>query len=134
MRILVVDEDIATLEAATRVLSAAGHDIETATSSAAALGVLERTRFDAVLLEVILRDLDGIETMMLIRRRWPRLPVLAMSAGGTLLGSQQLLSIANALGARATLQKPLASVALLGALEGLLEHPEDGAPGPEVFR
>lgn len=122
--ILVIDEDLATLEAAAHALGAAGHRVETATSARKGLALMARQPVDVVLLEVILDGKDGIETTMEIRRRWPELPVLAMSGGGAWLCGAEVLTLAVSVGACAALHKPLSADRLVGAIAEALARPE----------
>lgn len=121
--VLIIDEDLATLDAAGRALTEAGCLVETATSARAGLALLARQPVDAVLLEVILEEKDGIEITMEILRRWPRLPVLAMSGGGAWLDGAEVLKLALSVGARAALHKPLCVDKLVGVIAEVLSQP-----------
>lgn len=118
--ILVVDNDAATLSQAERTLANAGHKVEMATTARAALRVLAAARIDVVVLEVILPDMEGIETIIELQRLHPRCPIVAMSGGGTVITADHALQLAKAVGAHATLRKPFTAADLLGVVEGAL--------------
>jgi signal transduction histidine kinase/CheY-like chemotaxis protein len=65
--ILVVDDDPGTLEMASEVLRAAGYSPVTARSGREALAILAETPVDAVLLDLIMPEMDGFEVLRRIR-------------------------------------------------------------------
>ena len=64
-------------------------------------------------------DMEGIETILRIRKGWPDLPVIAISGGGSGEPSQALRP-ASRLGAHATLRKPFRPSVLVELVERLL--------------
>jgi two-component system, cell cycle sensor histidine kinase and response regulator CckA len=80
--ILVVDDTTAVRHAVSRLLSHSGFRIFEAASAIEALEVLEtaRTPISLGLVDVVMPDMNGVELVRIIRERWPRLPVLFMSA------------------------------------------------------
>lgn len=79
LRLLVTDDDPLQLRAAARVLKAMGHSGALANSGQAALDLLDRQSFDAVLLDLRMPVLDGLETLVRLRRRFQELPVVLVS-------------------------------------------------------
>jgi DNA-binding NarL/FixJ family response regulator len=80
-RILIVDDHQA-LRAAVRGTLAdafAGVEVGEAESAAEALRRVEEEAWDLVLLDLALRDRNGLETLRQIRMGHPRLPVVVMS-------------------------------------------------------
>ena len=66
-RILVVDDQQEILELTETVLASGGYSISTASSGDEALGQLSREPFDLVLLDINMPDMDGWETLRLLR-------------------------------------------------------------------
>ena len=66
-RILVVDDQQEILDLTETVLSGGGYSISTASSGDEALGQLAREPFDLVLLDINMPDMDGWETLRLLR-------------------------------------------------------------------
>ena len=66
-RILVVDDQADIREMARLVLSDAGLDVAVAPSGAEALRLLRRSRFDLVLLDINMPEMDGWATLRLLR-------------------------------------------------------------------
>ncbi len=80
MRLLVVDDDRALREVLRRTLSLAGYDVHLAESGATALSEVARATPDAVVLDIGLPDIDGLEVCRLLRREGNRVPVLMLTA------------------------------------------------------
>jgi signal transduction histidine kinase len=83
-RVLVVDDDAAILEVLEMRLDAMGFDVTATRDPEAALTLLDGPRFDLALLDLRMEPLDGIRLMEALHARQPRLPVLIMTAHGTI--------------------------------------------------
>lgn len=114
LRLLVTDDDPIQLRAAARLLKTLGHSGALATQGQMALDLLERQRFDLVLLDLRMPVLDGLGTLERLRPRYPTLPVVLVS--GDDLGANW--SFYRDAGADAYLTKPLD----VGALSALLQR------------
>jgi len=79
MRVLVVDDDAETLE----VVARAGHTVVSARSAAEATTALAREEPDVLVLDVMLEQASGIELCARLRSQGLTLPVLFLSARGT---------------------------------------------------
>jgi DNA-binding NtrC family response regulator len=82
-RILVVDDEPRMGEAIALALGRAGHDCETHLSGADALAALERRSADVVVTDWRMPEMDGLELLRRIRERNPRLPVILLTAYGS---------------------------------------------------
>jgi two-component system, OmpR family, response regulator MprA len=80
MRLLVVDDDRALRDVLRRALTLAGYDVRLAESGAAALADVASSVPDAVVLDIGLPDIDGLEVCRLLRREGNRVPVLMLTA------------------------------------------------------
>jgi two-component system, OmpR family, response regulator MprA len=80
MRLLVVDDDRALRDVLRRALSLAGYEIRLAESGAEALAAVAGSVPDAVVLDIGLPDIDGLEVCRLLRREGNRVPVLMLTA------------------------------------------------------
>ena len=83
-RILVVDDDAAIVEVLEMRLLAMGYDVTATADPAAAMTAVENGRFDVALLDLRMQPTDGIALMEAVHARQPRLPVLIMTAHGTI--------------------------------------------------
>jgi two-component system response regulator MprA len=80
MRILVVDDDRALRDALRRALSLGGYEIVLAETGQHGLTQIAATAPDAVVLDVGLPDLDGLEVCRRLRQSGNRVPVLMLTA------------------------------------------------------
>ncbi len=80
MRLLVVDDDRALRDVLRRALMLAGYDVRQADGGAGALAEIAASIPDAVVLDVGLPDIDGLEVCRLLRREGNRVPVLMLTA------------------------------------------------------
>ena len=78
--ILVVDDDRRIREVLTDVLHKSGYQTVVAATGSAALETFRRELVDAVLLDMLLPDIDGMEVLREIRRVGPEVPVLMVTA------------------------------------------------------
>jgi two-component system response regulator MprA len=80
MRILIVDDDRALRDALRRALVLGGYDIVPVDSGEAALEEITRSGPDAVVLDIGLPDIDGLEVCRRVRATGNRVPVLMLTA------------------------------------------------------
>jgi two-component system, OmpR family, response regulator MprA len=81
VKILVVDDERAVRESLRRALELEGYEIELADDGVAALDTLETSgEPDAMILDVLMPGLDGLEVARRLRRGGSRLPILMLTA------------------------------------------------------
>jgi two-component system, OmpR family, response regulator MprA len=80
MRILIVDDDRALRDALRRSLVLGGYDTVPVESGEAALAEVARSEPDAVVLDIGLPDIDGVEVCRRLRGAGNRVPVLMLTA------------------------------------------------------
>jgi DNA-binding response OmpR family regulator len=116
--ILVVDDEPNIRVLIRMALENAGHAVEEAASGFEALATVSRARPDVVLVDIVMPDMDGIETIRRLRAEAPALRIVALSGGGN-HGFTDYLKYARLLGADDAIQKPVSLkevVARIGAL------------------
>lgn len=82
-KLLLVDDDIRNLYSLSAVLEESGFEIETAGTGTEAIEALNgEERFDLVLMDVMMPEMDGLEAMQAIRKdaRFKELPIIALTA------------------------------------------------------
>jgi DNA-binding NtrC family response regulator len=113
LQVLVIDDEERICELIERLLEMAGHDVETASSSAGAFGCLDRgRRFDVILGDVVLGREDGLDLLLRLRELQPQAKCIVMSGYSP---SPQRLSALRETGIE-FLAKPFAVGALLRAV------------------
>jgi two-component system response regulator MprA len=80
MRVLVVDDDRAVREALRRVLTLAGYEVQTADGGTAAIELVVQAVPDAVVLDLGMPDVDGLEVCRRVRLLGNRVPILILTA------------------------------------------------------
>lgn len=118
--LLVVDDNPEFREILRAHLEAIGHRTVLADNGEQGLAILERGGIDMVLTDILMPKRDGIEVLREAKRRWPSLPVVAISGGGW-IGANELLGMAERLGADQVLQKPVRRDALIKAVDEALQ-------------
>jgi DNA-binding response OmpR family regulator len=128
-RVLVVDDERDLRRLVRRLLEREGAEVEEAADGRAALHALYSMRPDLVILDVLMPDLDGWETLARIRDA-SDVPVLMLSARGQELDRVRGLRS----GADDYVEKPFGSLELLARVEALLRRDIRGRPDiPERF-
>ncbi len=79
-RVLVVDDDPGVRDSVAEILRAAGALVFTAENGKRALAALETERFDLVLSDVVMPEMDGYELFQEVRRRSPSTAMVLMTA------------------------------------------------------
>ncbi len=82
-RILIVDDQERVAEVIATALAHAGYECETHRSGASALAAVEQRGADAVVTDWKMEEMDGMELLREIRRRRPELPVILITAYGS---------------------------------------------------
>jgi two-component system chemotaxis response regulator CheY len=115
-KILVVDDAAFMRLRAAKLLVDAGHTVLEAENGRLAVEVYTRERPDAVLLDITMPEMDGLEALSEIRRLDPSARVAMLTA----MGQQSIVMDAIKRGARDFVVKPFAPDRVLGAVGKLL--------------
>lgn len=119
--ILVVDDDLLVRMVAGEALSRAGYTVTLAEDGRDAMRKLESLSVDLIVTDVLMPDKDGLELTQDVKRRWPLMPIIAISSGGR-LDSSHYLPLANAMGAEAVMAKPLRPGPFLALVREVLDR------------
>ncbi len=83
INILVVDDEIVNRENIAHVLAREGYQVETAESGIAALERLRRTRFDLVITDLRMAEMDGMQLMETVKEQQPDAEVIIITGFAT---------------------------------------------------
>ena len=78
-KVLIVDDDKAFLQVLSERMRHRGMEVSTAESAAAALQLLEKESYDAVLLDLMMPEMGGIEALQIMRRKQPEIQVIFLT-------------------------------------------------------
>jgi CheY-like chemotaxis protein len=118
--ILLIDDDAQVRTLGKIDLESAGYGFVSVESGKHALRFLEHQEVDLILVDIFMPNMDGIELILILRKTWPTIKLIAMTAGE---GVRNYLDVAENLGANATLQKPFTRQQLLDVVASQLGPP-----------
>ncbi len=127
-RVLLIDDSDGIRSFVASLLGTCGYEVDTAADGRRALGLIEGGLApDVVLLDVMLPEMDGLETLRRIRALAPELPVVMLSV----VGKAETIVEAMRAGAADFLNKPFDEEELLSLLERVKARPAaEGVSGP----
>jgi two-component system response regulator AtoC len=102
-RILVVDDEVKLCRNIAIKLERRGYKVDTAHDGKTAIGLNERTAYDAVILDYMLTDMTGLDVLQAIKQRHPSLLIFMLTA----YGNVENAVMAMKLGAVDYLNKPI---------------------------
>jgi CheY-like chemotaxis protein len=129
--ILVVDDEIEVGAVIRRVLERAGFAVTVVSNAAAALEAAAAQPPDVVITDVIMPKVHGVELIKIVRERYPRIRVIAISGGGSFgpvaykpdaISTHAYLAAAREAGAQEVLTKPFDLTDLLAAIRRQLPN------------
>jgi len=113
------------------VLERAGHGVATADDGRKGLALCRTGDFDLLFLDIFMPGMDGFETMRMVRRLRPQIPIIVISGRSISSETDQapdFLTMATKLGAVSSLEKPFRPADLLAAVTNCLEAARRGSP------
>ena len=132
LTILVVEDDPASRELASRLLTLNGHSVVTATNGVTALLLVEQRPFDVIIMDIQMPGMDGFEVTRCIRQRENlvgRVPIIALTANAMKEDRERCL----ASGMDDYISKPFAHDELLAIIRKIASSMNVGAvPGNSV--
>ncbi|MDN3552098.1 two-component system response regulator GlrR [Halomonas almeriensis] len=128
--ILLVDDDVSLLKLLGMRLESRGYRVTTAESGPAALKQLEAERPDLVLSDMRMDEMDGMALFQEIQRRLPGLPVIILTAHGSIPDAVS----ATRQGVFGFLAKPLDREELFATIEDALSHTQAASGEDDSWR
>jgi CheY-like chemotaxis protein len=129
--VLVVDDEVEVGEAVRRVLERAGYVVTVASNATAGMDAVARQAPDVVITDIIMPRVHGVELIKILRERYPRIRVIAISGGGSFgplaykpdaISTHAYLAAAREAGAEEILTKPFDLTDLIAAVRRLLPN------------
>lgn len=117
MNILVVDDDVSVNKMLSSILADEGHNVHSAINGVEAVRFLKNNdSLQLVISDIIMPEMEGIETIREVKKLNPEIKIIAISGGGK-IGAENYLKLANTIGADISLKKPFSRLELLEAIE-----------------
>lgn len=120
-RVLLVDDEQQVRQVLSAGLTKVGYDVVEASNGMEALARFKEEPIDAVVMDIIMPDKEGIETIIELRQSSKELPILAISGGGR-MGKMHFLEVSRTFGADSTMEKPFTVAELAAELNSLIQR------------
>jgi len=118
-RILLTDDDESFRRMLRLTLVRLGHTVDEARDGAEAWEKFQKLPAELVIMDLIMPEKEGLETIRLFRKNRVAVKILAISGGGR-VDARDMLTVARQFGADAALAKPFSTEDLIEALKPLL--------------
>ena len=115
--VLIVDDEEAIRRLIRNTLEQAGYHVYEAADGKEGLSRYRQAPTDLVIMDILMPDQDGLESILTLRREFPKARIMAITGGSDMIGILNFLDVARMLGACRTLQKPFEMQQLLDAVQ-----------------
>lgn len=122
-QILLIEDDPFYREFLQAILTEGGFTVHLANNGREGLRLCQSQKIDLVITDIIMPEMDGLETILELGSSSHPTPIIAISGGGPLMPAQLNVQMAEKLGAATTLEKPIVKEDLLDAVHKLLAAP-----------
>lgn len=119
--VLIVDDDLAVLRAHSRLVSKLGYRVERALGGKAAIDFIQRKHADLIILDLLMPDLDGIDTFRAIKEINPTQRAIVLSG----FAGPAMVNTIKSLGVGSYLVKPAQISFLARAIREEIDRGED---------
>lgn len=117
--VLIIEDDEFVMNMLKQTFERAGYEVGTASNGRIGLQLYQCKPFDVVITDLIMPEMEGIETISNLRKGNPNVQVIAISGGGR-NSPEDYLHLAQKLGAARTFPKPVDRNELLDAVKTLI--------------
>lgn len=117
--VLAVDDDTVIRNIIQKTLQSAGYSVKCAENGKSALEFLKTQKFKLLIVDMVMPDVDGIQTIIKINKDHPGQKFIAISGGGR-VKADYYLDLADTLGAACILEKPFTAEKLLERVKASL--------------
>jgi DNA-binding NtrC family response regulator len=117
-KILVIDDEDIVRTSCSRALVPEGHEVKAAKNGLDGLKMISEEKFDLVLTDLKMPDMDGIEVLRRIKEGWPEVEVIIITGYQTVDTAVKSIK----LGAFDYIEKPFTPDALIAAVAKALDR------------
>jgi CheY-like chemotaxis protein len=115
MKLLLVEDNIENAKLVIRILSTAGYEVTHKVAGLDGMAAARNENFDVILLDFDLPDIDGSQVGLALRKRLPKVPIIALTAHADRINRAK----AKSFGFTAFIPKPFTDDELLQVLQTL---------------
>ncbi|HEX7654805.1 MAG TPA: response regulator [Verrucomicrobiae bacterium] len=126
---MIVEDEVLLADLQKLQLERLGYSVKTVPNGRAAMMSLAVEVPDLIIVDIFMEDVDGLETITMVKQAYPHLKIIATS-GGHLAVKMDFLPVAKALGADLVLPKPAELDTLLGLIAKLNSTGLGNTPNP----
>ena len=119
-KILIIDDDMDFRTMLVKLLERNGFEVKGAANGLEGIEALKDFEASCIVTDIIMPEMDGIETIIQIRRDHPETKLIAISGGGR-IGPTDYLNAARALGAHKVFTKPFDNEEFVSYLKELIK-------------
>ncbi len=119
-RIIVADDDEIMRSMLRDTLERSGYSVMEAPDGNVAIGFQNKKPADLIILDILMPEKEGLETIAELRRGFPEVKIIAISGGGY-IDSDTYLYLAAKMGATRTFTKPIVRKNFLEAVKALVK-------------
>ena len=119
MRLLLVDDEESYVNVLSKRMTKRNFEVSSALSGAQAIRILRKQDFDAVVLDLKMEDMDGIEVLKILKTMAPELPVIMLTGHGSETAAREGITF----GAFDYLTKPCDLDELIEKIQAACEAP-----------
>ena len=123
-KVLVIDDEEGLRRMYRELFQERGYEVITAEDGNKGIELFGREQPAVVILDIIMPEKEGVETMIELKKLDPNVKVIAVSGGGQ-IKAQEYLNVMRHFGAEYTFQKPVSTGELLGAVKQLCRPEEE---------
>lgn len=120
LKILVVDDESFVRDMIKAMIRSAGYDVIEAGSGAQACDMCKEISVDLIITDMVMPGKNGIDLIMDVKKKYPDIPIIAISGGGGIVGRYDYLEIAKLVGADNILKKPFEMAELRSLVDSTL--------------
>ena len=117
-RVMVVDDDEFILEILEKIIRREGFEVTAISSAREALEKLESEKIEAVISDIVMPEMDGIELLKQVKSKYPEIRVLMITGHTGRYGSESVMDI----GADGFISKPFKNIEITRTLRRLIDN------------
>ncbi len=118
-RILIVDDEDEIRNMLRQMFEREGFEVVEAPDGKEALKIFRKEQTDLVITDIIMPEQEGLETIIKLKKEFPKVKIIAMSGGG-IIEPEPYLNMAEKVGALRTFTKPVKREEILETVKDVL--------------